>query len=1441
MSSHFFSPRSCFERKEGEAGRHAKPLESYRDEPAYVLLGQPGSGKTTAFKKESEQPGCEYITARDFIALNREEWRDKTLFIDGLDEVRAIRKNDPFDEIRAKLDQLKPPGFRIACREADWDVTDDRERLAKVSPGQDMKELFLVELEGEEIEQILINIHQMSAPEASAFLQRVAQAELTALIKNPHTLEMLVRVAKKGDWPKTRSEVFQLACKNLLLAERNRVHNKAHNSQTPDSETIMRAAGSLCATLLLAGKEGFVELRKDADEDHPFIGDLDIDNLRLLPLVARTKLFIKPGKYTKFKHRTYTEYLSAYYLSWKIEQGLPVGKALASLERGGEVIPELRGVLAWLATLRSQERSRLMRRDPLGVALYGDVSLFDKEQRLALLDELGRQAEEKGDLGISYWNARSFGGFCQADMKEEFRAVLQSTDHGDAQQQWRLFYVLAAMFHGEALPNLSTALEDLIRNPEARAENRRVALNILIRFDDGEILRAILQDVHRNIIIDPKDDFLGMLLSHLYPERIAPSELFDYLHSPKAPYYIGDYELFWHTILEKKSNDNQVRQLLDALVNRKIAKENLPLLSDLSMRNMTGKLLARGLAKFGDVIEVEQLSNWLDLARDEYGSMQLDLIENSDVIYSWIEQRPAIQKRLMEHYLEECINSGDFGWRMFEKTRWLLDRGFNLHEDYVRWCLNKAREASNEKMAKWLFEQSVGILYGGKGNIGLSLELIEETLEQDPRLTPHWERQRIVPIDRGYGAEYWNGAQERKKERRQEEERQRKVVQDIGEHLDDIETGMASPVIFRYLGGIYYGLLLGVVGGSPKERLRNCFKYNPGLVEPILTGLQNFLRREDLPKVEAIIKLNNKKGTSVTRLYFHSLPCLAGMNELGQKGKQEILDLREDNIKKALAFYFTYEDYRIGAPEWYKTLLKEKPDWVADVYGKYGAAALRAGKSPNRIYALAYDEDHAQIARKVSIPLLRSVPDRIPSKQPDILYPILNAALRRTDENQLKEEVRRKKTRLKGMDLRQRANWLTVGFILDMKGFEELLRQFVAQRKSRIDYLTGFLSCRIDQWSSVEQWSPVEKMSLSALALFIGLFGPRSAPYQLPSSGSIDNQEYELSGLISQMIHRLQGIDVTPGAIGAIEELLNQPDLAEWHPRLRTALQAQRGSRLPPVSLEQVRRTLKIGLPANVADYELSGLISLMIHRLQNIDVAPGTIEAIEELLKLPNLAKWHPRLRTALQAQHSSSSPSVNPEQLRRTLKNGSPANVADLKSLTCKHIRALAEQIKNGNTNDYRQYWDRNRKRQAQDRLHEEDCRDRFLSDLRPRLSRYGVEAQPEGRYANDNRADIRVSYADSQFSCNVPIEIKCNDSKALWHGIRDQLIKKYAQDPEADGHGIYLVFWFGFKSTWPHPERGEKPKTPEKLQELLEQSLDNEERKRISVCVVDCADPG
>ena len=553
MSQKYYAPRSCYEFDKDEAGRDIRrtgELSSYRDCPAYVLLGKPGSGKTTAFEQEATQPDCKYVSARDFITFDgNPDWRDKTLFIDGLDEVRAGQSNTltPFDEIRKKLRQLGGPRFRLSCREADFYGESDRKELEKVSPDGTVNELFLADLEDEDMLQVLVKNYHKTESDASSFLEEARRRELTELIKNPQIMGMLVTVVGEGnEWPERKSDVFKLACEKLLLIEWNQTHNMANRNQSPPVKNLMRVSGRLCAVMLLARKDGFALSRSDESENYPFIADMADDDPALLQVVAGTGLFTTHDRHTEYSHRIFAEYLSAYYLSNKIDnESLPAGRVLALMTGTDDgVVAELRGLYAWLATLCHKERARLMQRDPLGLVLYGDVSLFSREERLKLLHELSNHAEKAGNIGTVYWNTQSFGAFCQIDMEQDYLSILESRDRGDT-HQFLLEYVLASMTHGNALPGLSGPLTSLLKVSNCRPRNRKQAVEVLIRFNDQQVLQKILKDVHQNIIPDPDDDLLGQLLLSQYPDQITPGEILNYYRTPNKPDYIGTYDYFW--------------------------------------------------------------------------------------------------------------------------------------------------------------------------------------------------------------------------------------------------------------------------------------------------------------------------------------------------------------------------------------------------------------------------------------------------------------------------------------------------------------------------------------------------------------------------------------------------------------------------------------------------------------------------------------------------------------------------------------------------------------------------------------------------------------------------------------------------------------------------------------------------------------------------------
>jgi len=253
-------------------------------------------------------------------------------------------------------------------------------------------------------------------------------------------------------------------------------------------------------------------------------------------------------------------------------------------------------------------------------------------------------------------------------------------------------------------------------------------------------------------------------------------------------------------------------------------------------------------------------------------------------------------------------------------------------------------------------------------------------------------------------------------------------------------------------------------------------------------------------------------------------------------------------------------------------------------------------------------------------------------------------------------------------------------------------------------------------------------------------------------------------------------------------------------------------------------------------------LMRAFINKLSSNPNETATRE-LEHLLSLPSLTHWHNLLRGALHdqriARRRATFRRLSVEAISRTLANLQPASAADLAALTFDHLRDIARKIRDGSTDDYGQYWSYDESNKKLDKPKpENDCRNALLSDLQERLGRLGIDAQRESSRADNKRADILISFGGAN-GFNVPVEAKKDDNPDLWRAIHEQLIPKYVRDPGADGHGIFLVFWFGGKGMKP-PSDGKKLHSATELEEQLRQTLTPEENHRIQICVIDCALP-
>ena len=250
--------------------------------------------------------------------------------------------------------------------------------------------------------------------------------------------------------------------------------------------------------------------------------------------------------------------------------------------------------------------------------------------------------------------------------------------------------------------------------------------------------------------------------------------------------------------------------------------------------------------------------------------------------------------------------------------------------------------------------------------------------------------------------------------------------------------------------------------------------------------------------------------------------------------------------------------------------------------------------------------------------------------------------------------------------------------------------------------------------------------------------------------------------------------------------------------------------------------------------------IQNLIDRLAIIP-SPDAAEIFKSLLDDDDLHHWKLYLMDAAYRQNTIRRESCfrHPalDQVLETLDGNRPTNIADLAALIFDFLTELARNIRDGNTNDWRQYWnwDQNSHRKWLKPMHEDHCRDRLLSDLRSRFGPLGIDAAPEGRYADDKRSDIRISYG----GFNVPVEIKKSNHRNLWSAIRSQLIAKYTRDPGAGGYGVYLVFWFGKEQEHcQSPESGPRPGSAAELEKRLRDTLSSEEACMIRICVIDVA---
>ena len=240
-------------------------------------------------------------------------------------------------------------------------------------------------------------------------------------------------------------------------------------------------------------------------------------------------------------------------------------------------------------------------------------------------------------------------------------------------------------------------------------------------------------------------------------------------------------------------------------------------------------------------------------------------------------------------------------------------------------------------------------------------------------------------------------------------------------------------------------------------------------------------------------------------------------------------------------------------------------------------------------------------------------------------------------------------------------------------------------------------------------------------------------------------------------------------------------------------------------------------------------------------DPSSEAAKALDELDKNPQLAHWRTdilyttanQIRTAREARFTY--PDV--ADVVSTLSNAEPANVSDLKALVIDALNEVAGEIRHGNTDGYKSFWNIGGHGKATDvHVDENTARDRLLELLRPKLKHLDIVAEPEALYADEKRADIAIYCRGMK----LPIEIKRDDHKEVWTAAENQLKKQYARDPASEGNGVFLVIWFDGKFNKQPPTSIKKPESAIEMKEALDFLVPEASSGLIDVVVIDASVP-
>lgn len=1148
-------------------------FSEFSDHPNIVLLGDPGAGKTHLFRSFSTATGGRFLSVRAFLNIPAVP-ASATLFIDALDEKRTGRgDDDAIDQVVRKLFAARPEKIRISCRDRDWLGQSD---LAAFQPYFDQTGgavvLSLQALSGEE-QCTLLRTQDVADPDR--FISEATERGLDDFLTNPQNLIMLAQAVRGGDWPMTRSNLFEISTR-FLLSEHNPEHARAGDG-VYGAEELRSPAGALFAARLISDVEGISLSDQDGSPNYPNYRAISVVGAAEARAALGRRIFTAAGEAdaVDYTHRTTAEYLAAAWIAQAVRNGLPVGRVRALLGIDGHPAAELRGLHAWLAVFLPEHADLFIDTDPYGVLTYGDAASLTPSSRRRLVDALSCLSQTDPWFRSGNWSSAQLGSLSGPDMVDAFLAVLRSPDSNFALRS----VVVDALALGPPLPALLDELLAILLRPGAPYAERRGALLALLRIgQQGK--DAVRRDCREQLGADVSALRLrAEIISTLYGDGFGPADvavLFAAALGCDEDLPVGS---LWS--LSRQIPLSDIPEILDSFEELKGRPQSAehPNIHDLVY--VIDQLLLR-LLQGMERPSANQLWNWLRTRRtlrDAYYRGE------SEEIREALKARPE----LLHTIVDDAINGlavdehrWGFIYNLRETSLYAIDNDDLL--EHVAAHLPKA-EAGGDKEA-FLYQQALMLSQSGSSRAISIFEQLYALGDHRPELAairdelltatmPDWQAERNQTI-----------AQARIKEQEDFENLRRDFERDEAAIRGGVHLGWLA-----WIASVYFGrFIISKRNATPYERIAHILgeeKAN-GAIE----GLLAVIRRTDIPSVDTVAA--TAAGHQVCQWW---LAIVAGLDE--QWKQSAGLDEWTDGlIGAALAIDLAYPTFENEDNAWQRierrwkgAAFEARPELARDAYLAVATAALEKGaEHPDGLRELLSNVSFMPFREEITLRLLRRFPNAPASALQDLLRGGFEIETARQELVLLAHQV------LDGtvaIDQASRDAWLVAGYFEASHEFESDLAMRAAAEVEIVWLLRDVAGYNRHEH---EKAPPLSVDQLECIAGIAAQHFPKAGPP--PGGWSGDRNAWDGAEFVDSLINRISA-DPTEAATEALSRLEADGRLASYRDQIRHALASQRTRRREmeycQPNWRQTVEALSNRAPANVAD-----LHALLMHNLED-------------------------------------------------------------------------------------------------------------------------------------------------------------------------------------------------------------------------------------------------